>query len=117
VVKKVEAYIRPERFEDVKEALKEIGVSGMNTVEVHGYGRQGGIELSGRRSTYVIDMLPRIQMNIILGDNEVENTVATIRRSADTGSQGDGIIFIYPVDEVVRINTPEKGADALKPIT
>ena len=117
MVKKVEAYIRPERFEDVKEALKKIGGSGMNTVEVHGYGRQGGIELSGRRSTYVIDMLPRIQMNIILGDSEVENTVETIRRSADTGSQGDGIIFIYPVDEVVRINTPEKGADALKPIT
>jgi nitrogen regulatory protein P-II 1 len=111
--KKIEAYIRHEKLDDVKAALKEIGIVGMNVVDVHGHGRQGGIVLSGRQGSYTVDMLPRAQVNIILSERNVEKTIAAIQKAAVTGAQGDGVIFIYPVDDVVRIRTGERGADAL----
>jgi nitrogen regulatory protein P-II 1 len=113
MTKKIEAFIREEKFEDVKKALYDIGIVGMNVVEVHGHGRQGGITLAWRTSTYKVDMLPRYQLNIVLSDHNVEKTVDTICKAARTGQQGDGLIFVYPVEDVIRIRTGERGREAL----
>jgi nitrogen regulatory protein P-II 1 len=113
MTKKIEAIIREERLDDVKTALHSIGIVGMNIFEVRGHGRQGGITLSGRNGTYQVDMLPRIQLNIVLSDHNVEKTVKTICESATTNKIGDGLIFIYPVEEVIRIRTGERGKQAL----
>jgi len=113
MTKKIEAIIREERLDNVMDALKEIGIVGMNVFEVRGHGRQGGVALAGRAGSYQIDMLPRIQLNIVLSDHNVEKTIEAIRRVATTGRPGDGLIFIYPVDDVVRIRTGERGTDAL----
>ncbi len=113
MTKKIEAFIREEKFEEVKQALYEIGIVGMNVVEVHGHGRQGGVTLAWRTGTYKVDMLPKFQLNIILSDDNLEKTVETIRKTAYTGQQGDGIIFVYPVEDVLRIRTNERGRDAL----
>jgi nitrogen regulatory protein P-II 1 len=113
MLKKIEAIIKEEKLADVKEALRAIGIVGMNVSEVRGHGRQGGIVLTGRSGTYQIDMLPKIQLNIVLSEHNVEKTVETIREAAKTGGEGDGIIFICPVDEVVRIRTGERGHEAL----
>jgi nitrogen regulatory protein P-II 1 len=113
MTKKIEAIIREEKLNDVKEALRAIGIVGMNVQEIRGHGRQGGIELAGRSGTYQVDMLPKIQVNIILSDHNVEKTIEVIRQAAQTGRTGDGLIFIYPVEEVVRIRTGERGREAL----
>jgi nitrogen regulatory protein P-II 1 len=113
MAKKLEVILREERFQDVKDALRKIGIVGMNVSEVRGHGRQGGITLEGRAGTYQIDMLPRLQLNIVLSDHNVERTVETICTAAKTGSPGDGIIFIYPVEDVIRIRTGERGTAAL----
>lgn len=113
MTKKIEAFIREEKFEDVKNALYEIGIVGMNVVEVHGHGRQGGITMAWRTGTYKVDMLPRFQLNIVLSDHNVEKTIETIQKAAHTGQVGDGLIFVYPVDDVIRIRTNERGIDAL----
>jgi nitrogen regulatory protein P-II 1 len=114
MTKKIEAIIREEKLADVKEALRNIGIVGMNVVEVRGHGRQGGILLTGRQGTYKVDMLPRLQVNIVLSDHNVERTIQAIRDAAQTGKEGDGIIFIYPVEDVVRIRTGERGREALQ---
>ncbi len=113
MTKKIEAIIREEALDAVKEALKQIGIVGMNVYEVRGHGRQGGIELSWRGTSYRMDLIPKMQLNIILSDHNVERTVDAIIQAARTGNEGDGIIFIYPVDDVVRIRTGERGHDAL----
>lgn len=113
MTKKIEAIFREEKLTAVKEALYEIGIIGMNVSEVRGHGRQGGIELAGRTGTYRVDFLPRVQLNIILSDHNVEKTIKTIQQAAQTGSIGDGLIFVYPVDDVIRIRTGERGHDAL----
>jgi nitrogen regulatory protein P-II 1 len=113
MTKKIEAIIREDQFNDVKDALRKIGIVGMNVTEVRGQGRQGGIILNGRSGTYRIDMLPRLQLNIILSDHNVEKTVETILNAARSGNIGDGMIFVYPVDEVIRIRTGERGHEAI----
>jgi nitrogen regulatory protein P-II 1 len=113
MTKKIEAIFREERLNEVKEALARIGIVGMNVVEVRGHGRQGGIVLAGRTGTYKIDMLPRVQLNIVLSDHNVEPTVEAICDAAKTGEIGDGVIFIYPVEEVIRIRTGERDGQAL----
>jgi nitrogen regulatory protein P-II 1 len=113
MTKKIEAIIREEKLDDVKVALQAIGIIGMNVSDIRGHGRQGGISLAGRSGTYKVDMLPKIQVNIVLSDHNVEKTIETIRESAVTGEQGDGLIFIYPVDEVIRVRTGERGKKAL----
>ena len=113
MTKKIEAIFREEKLTAVKEALYEMGIVGMNVIEVRGHGRQGGIELAGRIGTYKVDLLPRVQLNIILSDHNVEKTIETIQRAAQTGNIGDGIIFVYPVEEVICIRTGERGHDAL----
>jgi nitrogen regulatory protein P-II 1 len=113
MTKKIEAIVREEKLNDVKDALRDIGIVGMNVTEVRGHGRQGGIVLEGRAGTYQVDMLPRVQFNIVLSDHNVEKTVETICKAAQTGKPGDGLIFIYPVEEVIRIRTGERGREAL----
>ena len=113
MTKKIEAIIREDSFNDVKEALRKIGIVGMNVMEVRGQGRQGGIVLNGRSGTYQVDMLPKLQLNIVLSDHNVEKTVETIINAAHSGKVGDGIIFILPVEEVIRIRTGERGHEAI----
>jgi nitrogen regulatory protein P-II 1 len=113
VPKKIEAIVQEDKLGEVKEALKRIGIVGMNVTEVRGHGRQGGLTLAGRSGTYQVDMLPRIQFNIILSDHNVEKTVEAICQAAYTGNEGDGMIFIYPVEDVIRIRTRERGRAAL----
>jgi len=113
MTKKIEAIIREEALDPVKDALHAIGIVGMNVVEVRGHGRQGGIDLSWRGTAYRMDLIPKIQINIVLSDHNVEKTIDAIVEAARTGQPGDGLIFIYPVDDVVRIRTGERGHDAL----
>ena len=114
MTKKIEAIIREEALQDVKEALREVGIVGLNVFEVHGHGRQGGIELSWRGTTYQMDLLPKIQVNIVLSDHNVDKTIETIIKATRTGKEGDGLIFVYPVEDVIRIRTGEHGRDALQ---
>ena len=113
MTKKIEAIIREEKLDDVKQALRDIGIVGMNVFEVHGHGREGGIQLAGRTGSYLVDMLPKVQVNIILSDHNVDRTIETIRQAAQTGRKGDGLIFVYNVEEVMRVRTGERGRDAL----
>ena len=113
MTKKIEAIIREEKLNDVKEALQRIGIVGMNVTECRGHGRQGGIELVGRTGAYKVDMLPRLQVNIVLSDHNVEKAIETICQAAKTGNVGDGLIFVYPVDDVIRIRTGDRGRVAL----
>jgi nitrogen regulatory protein P-II 1 len=111
--KKIEAIIREEALDPVKDALHDLGIVGMNVYEIRGHGRQGGIDLSWRGTSYKMDLIPKIQLNIILSDANVEKTIEAISKAARTGKEGDGIIFVYPVEDVIRIRTGERGHDAL----
>ncbi len=113
MTKKIEAIIREEKLHDVKVALQEIGIVGMNVTECRGHGRQGGIELVGRTGPYRVDLLPRLQVNIVLSDHNLQKAIEPICQAAETGSVGDGLIFVYPVEDVIRIRTGERGHDAL----
>jgi nitrogen regulatory protein P-II 1 len=114
MTKKIEAIIREEALDAVKDALHAIGIVGMNVFEVRGHGRQGGIELSWRGTSYRMDLIPKLQLNIILSDHNLERTIQAIIDAARTGAEGDGLIFVYPVDDVIRIRTGERGRDALQ---
>ena len=113
MLKKIEAIIREDKLNDVKEALREIGIVGLNVFEIRGHGRQGGITLVGRSGSYQVDMLVKIQLNIILSERNLEETIETILNSASTGQAGDGLIFVYPVEEAIRIRTRERGHEAV----
>ena len=113
MLKKIEAIIREDKVNDVKDALAEIGIMGLNIFEVRGHGRQGGIQLVGRAGTYQVNMLPKIQVNIVLSDRNLEAAIDAILKAAYTGEPGDGLIFVSPVDEVIRIRTRERGQDAM----
>ena len=112
-MKKVEAVIKPFKLDDVKEALNEIGVTGMTISEVKGYGRQKGHKEIYRGAEYVVDFIPKVKLEIIVAAEKVEEVVETIRRAASTGKIGDGKIFVLPVEEVVRVRTGERGRDAI----
>lgn len=112
-MKKIEAIIRPFKIDDVREALIEIGIKGMTITEVKGYGRQKGHTEMYRGSEYQIDFLPKMKIEIIAPDEQVDKIVATIIKGAKTGQVGDGKIFIYPVEEVIRVRTEESGEAAL----
>jgi nitrogen regulatory protein P-II 1 len=113
MLKKIEAIIREDKFNDVKEALREIGIVGLNVFEIRGHGRQGGITLVGRSGSYQVDMLVKLQLNIILSEHNLEETIEAILNSASTGETGDGLIFVYPVEEAIRIRTRERGHEAV----
>ena len=112
-MKKIEAIIRPFRIDDVREALAELGVKGMTLTEVKGYGRQKGHTELYRGSEYQIDFLPKIKLEIIVADGMVDKIVDAIIKTAKTGQIGDGKIFVYPVEDVIRVRTGESGEDAL----
>ncbi|MHB9099021.1 MAG: P-II family nitrogen regulator [Syntrophales bacterium] len=113
MLKKIEAIIREDKVNDVKEALGKIGIVGLNMFEIRGHGRQGGIQLLGRAGTYQVNMLTKIQINIVLSDRNLEETIQTILNAAYTGEPGDGLLFVYPVEEVIRVRTRERGQDAV----
>ncbi|MYH62791.1 MAG: P-II family nitrogen regulator [Caldilineaceae bacterium SB0675_bin_29] len=113
MLKKVEAYIRLEKLTEVRSALVEIGVPAIDTVEVQGHGRQPGIRMAGRHSSYTVDTLPRLRLTVVVSEDDVAQIVETIRERAATGTQGDGAIYVCPVDNIVRVSTGEQGADVL----
>ena len=112
-MKKIEAIIKPFKLEEVKDALAEIGMEGMTVVECKGFGRQKGHTEIYRGSEYTVDFLPKIKIELVLADTQVENAVAVIIKSAKTGKIGDGKVFVSEVEEAVRIRTEEKGDHAL----
>jgi len=112
-MKEILAIIRPNKLDEVKNALEEMGCHGMTITDVKGRGRQLGVTESYRGSDYRIDLLPKIKLEIIVQDEEVSLVVDTIVKTAQTGDIGDGKIFISPVEEVVRIRTGERGEKAI----
>ncbi len=112
-MKKIEAIIKPFRLDDVKDALDEIGIRGMTVSEVKGFGRGGGKAPIYPGAEYVIDFVPKLKLEIVVADDLVHTVIESICESARTGNVGDGKIFVYPVDEAVRIRTGEMGPEAL----
>ncbi len=112
-MKKIEAIIKPFKLDEVKNALTKIGVQGMTVTEVNGFGRQKGHTESYRGTEYAIDFLPKSKIEIIITDELVTQVIETIERAAKTGKIGDGKIFVFPVEEVIRIRTGERGRDAI----
>lgn len=112
-MKKIEAIIKPFKLDEVKEALQEIGLQGITVTEARGFGRQKGHTELYRGAEYVVDFLPKVKIEVVIEDSMVDKTVDAIINAARTGRIGDGKIFIMPVDEVIRIRTGEKGADAI----
>jgi len=112
-MKKIEAIIKPFKLDEVKEALQELGVQGMTVIEAKGYGRQKGQTELYRGAEYVVDFLPKIKIEIVISDDQLERAVEAISTAARTGRIGDGKIFISEVVDVVRIRTGETGAVAI----
>ena len=112
-MKKVEAIIKPFKLDEVKEALSSIGIQGLTVSEVKGFGRQKGHTELYRGAEYVVDFLPKVKLEIIVSDETAGQVVDTIERAARTGRIGDGKIFVMSMEEVVRIRTGERGANAL----
>ncbi len=112
-MKRVEAIIKPFKLDEVKDALAEVGIQGMTVVEVKGFGRTGGKKEVYRGSAYVVDFVPKVKLEIVVQDDQVNAVIDAIERSAKTGRIGDGKIFVLPVDEVIRIRTGEKGEEAI----
>lgn len=114
MIKKIEAIIRPEKLDEVKKALTDIGILGMSVLQLEGRGRGAGMVIHGRTGDYVIDLIPRLMIVIVLSERNVETTVKAIKKAAYTGQKGDGVIFVLPVDNVIRISTDEEGQTALQ---
>jgi len=112
-MKKIEAIIKPFKLDDVKEALNDIGIQGMTVSEVKGYGRQKGHKEIYRGAEYVVDFIPKIKIEIVVDADQAAQVVDKIREAANTGKIGDGKIFVYSVEEAVRVRTGETGVDAI----
>lgn len=112
-MKKIEAIIKPFKLDDVKEALHEMGVSGITVTEAKGFGRQKGHTELYRGAEYVVDFLPKVKIEVVLQDTAVEAAVEAIRKAAQTGRIGDGKIFVSNIEGAVRIRTGETGMDAI----
>jgi nitrogen regulatory protein P-II 1 len=112
-MKKIEAIIQPFRLEPVKEALHNISVQGMTVTDVKGFGRQKGLREVYRGMEYQVDFLPKVKIEVIAPDEKAQAVVETIMETARTGRIGDGKIFVYPVEEVIRIRTGETGDEAV----
>ena len=112
-MKKIEAVIKPFKLDEVREALSEIGVSGLTVTEVKGFGRQKGHTELYRGAEYVVDFLPKVKIEIVVPDDSVENAIDSILKAAHTGKIGDGKIFVTAVEQVVRIRTGETGEAAV----
>jgi nitrogen regulatory protein P-II 1 len=112
-MKKIEAIIKPFKLDEVKEALQEVGVQGITVTEAKGFGRQKGHTELYRGAEYVVDFLPKVKIEIVLADGQVEMAIEAIKTAAQTGRIGDGKIFVSNIEEVIRIRTGETGADAV----
>ncbi len=112
-MKKIEAIIKPFKLDEVKEALNEIGITGMTVTEVKGYGRQKGHKEVYRGAEYKVDFNPKTKIELVLADDMTEKAVSVIREAALTGKIGDGKIFILPVEDILRVRTGERGAEAI----
>ncbi|HWR90135.1 MAG TPA: P-II family nitrogen regulator [Dissulfurispiraceae bacterium] len=112
-MKKIEAIIKPFKLDEVKDALQEIGVQGMTVTEVKGFGRQKGHTELYRGAEYVVDFIPKIKIEIVTSDDLAPKVVSTVEKAAKTGKIGDGKIFVFSVENVLRIRTGEQGESAL----
>ena len=112
-MKKIEAIIKPFKLDEVREALSEVGVTGLTVTEVKGFGRQKGHTELYRGAEYVVDFLPKIKVEVVLSDDRVDQAVEAIVKAARTGKIGDGKIFVMPVEQVVRIRTGESNESAI----
>jgi nitrogen regulatory protein P-II 1 len=112
-MRRIEAIVRPSKLDDVKEALRDVGVQGITIAEVKGFGRTGGRKEVYRGSAYVVDFVPKVKIEIIAADEHVPPILDAIERAAKTGKIGDGKIFVSDVSEAVRIRTGERGEHAL----
>jgi nitrogen regulatory protein P-II 1 len=112
-MKKIEAIIKPFKLDEVKEALHEVGVSGITVTEAKGFGRQKGHTELYRGAEYVVDFLPKVKLEVVVDDSLAERTVEAIAAAAQTGRIGDGKIFVIPVETAVRIRTGERDSDAV----
>ena len=112
-MKKIEAVIKPFKLDEVKEALQELGVQGMTVIEAKGYGRQKGQTELYRGAEYVVDFLPKIKIEVVIPDDQLDRALEAISTAARTGRIGDGKIFVSDITEVVRIRTGETGATAI----
>ncbi|MCF8068255.1 MAG: P-II family nitrogen regulator [Desulfobacterales bacterium] len=113
MLKKIEAIIKPFKLDDVKEALNDIGLQGMTTSEVKGYGRQRGHKEIYRGAEYVVDFIPKIKIEVVVEAELTDKVVETICEAANTGKLGDGKIFVIPVEQAVRVRTGERGTEAI----
>jgi nitrogen regulatory protein P-II 1 len=112
-MKKIEAIIKPFKIDEVKDRLRQLGVSGMTVYEVKGFGRTGGKTEIYRGSSYVVDFVPKIRIEVVVRDSMAHDAVEAVMAAAKTGKIGDGKIFVTTVDEVIRIRTGERGDDAI----
>ncbi|MEL7048518.1 MAG: P-II family nitrogen regulator [Pseudomonadota bacterium] len=112
-MKKIEAVIKPFKLDEVKEALQEIGLQGITVIEAKGFGRQKGHTELYRGAEYVVDFLPKVKVEVVLGDELLDKAVEAIQKAAKTGRIGDGKIFITDVEEAIRIRTGETGSEAI----
>ena len=112
-MKKIEAIFKPFKLDEVREALSEIGVSGLTVTEVKGFGRQKGHTELYRGAEYVVDFLPKVKVEVVLDDALVERAIEAIQKAAHTGRIGDGKIFVSSIEEAIRIRTGERGTDAI----
>jgi nitrogen regulatory protein P-II 1 len=112
-MKKIEAIIKPFKLEEVKDALSEIGIEGMTVSEVKGFGRQKGHTEIYRGSEYTVDFLPKIKIELVIGDSQKDAAIGAIIKAAKTGKIGDGKVFVSAIEEAVRIRTEEKGDSAI----
>ena len=112
-MKKIEAIIKPFKLDEVKEALQDVGVQGLSVIEVKGFGRQKGHTELYRGAEYVVDFLPKVKIEVVLDDDQVDAAIEAIVDAAKTEKIGDGKIFVTPVEQAIRIRTGESGSDAL----
>ncbi|ATX82411.1 nitrogen regulatory protein P-II family [Mariprofundus ferrinatatus] len=112
-MKKIEAIIKPFKVDDVKDALSELGIDGMTITEVKGHGRQKGHTELYRGAEYVVDFVPKVKVDVVVGDDRVDEALAAICSAASTGKVGDGKIFVSPVEQAIRIRTGERDDEAL----
>jgi len=112
-MKKIEAIIKPFKLDEVKEALQEVGLQGITVTEAKGFGRQKGHTELYRGAEYVVDFLPKVKIEIVLNDEDVDAAIEAIRKAAETGRIGDGKIFVSSIEQAIRIRTGETGPDAV----
>ena len=112
-VKKIEAIIKPFKLDEVKEALQEVGLQGITVLEAKGFGRQKGHTELYRGAEYVIDFLPKVKIEVVVNDDQLEPAIEAIRKAAETGRIGDGKIFVSNIEQAIRIRTGETGAEAV----